>query len=334
MRDNFPNKVIHGGLLQLGPDNYNKYITDYSASINPWPPETGWKPDFNRIKDYPDDTYTRLKEEISAYHRVKTENIAVGNGSVEIIRSLFKAVLNPGENVLTERHTFGEYRFSAELAGASCTHDPETPHRLRVICNPNNPSGEIVTRAEILAIADECSEKGVMLYVDEAFMDLADRDESVADCGYDNVIISRSLTKSFAIPGLRIGYGIGNPSLIKKIEAIRLPWTVNSFAEDFAISAVRNYDRLKNSRIKIRAERDYLCEGLKNLGLDYHPPSANYILFRTEILSSELTGKLLKKGFYVRDCTSFGLPYSIRIAVRKRDENERLLEALKECLHS
>ena len=332
MRDNFPNKVIHGGLLQLGSNNYNKYITDYSASINPCPPETGWKQDINRLKDYPDDSYTRLKKEISAHHGVKTENISVGNGSVEIIRSLFKAVLNPGDNVLTERHTFGEYRFSAELAGASCSHDPEVPHRLRVICNPNNPSGEIISGEEIMAIADDCSEKGIMLYVDEAFMDLSDSDESVAGCGYDNVIVSRSLTKSFAVPGLRVGYGIGSPQVIKKIEAVRLPWTVNSLAEDFAISAIRNYDRLEYSRIKIRTERDYLCEGLEKLGLNYQPPSANYILFSTGILSSELTVKLLEKGFYVRDCTSFGLPRSIRIAVRKREENERLLEALKECL--
>ncbi|UUX92354.1 pyridoxal phosphate-dependent aminotransferase [Methanoplanus endosymbiosus] len=332
MKKHFPNKVVHGGLLQLGQNNNGKYTADYSASINPWPPETGWKPDFKRIKDYPDDTYTELKEEISTHHGVKTENISVGNGSVEIIRSLFKAVLNPGENVLTERHTFGEYRFSAELAGASCSHDPATPHRLRVICNPNNPSGKILSASEILAIADDCSEKGIMLYIDEAFMDLADRDESVADCGYENVIVSRSLTKSFAIPGLRIGYGIGSPSVTKKIEAARLPWTVNFLAESFAVSAIRNYDRLEESRIKIRTERDYLCNGLEKLGLEYHPPSANYILFSTGILSSELTQKLLEKGFYVRNCTSFGLPHSIRIAVRKREDNERLLEALRECL--
>lgn len=332
MRKHFPEKAFHGGFLQLRSDNYIKNIVDYSANINPWPPETGWKPDFKRITDYPDDSYTELKKAISKHHGVKSDNICVGNGSVEIIRSLFRAVLIPGEKVLTDRHTFGEYRFSAELAGASCTSDPATPHSLRVICNPNNPTGKIIPKGKISGIAEECAEKGIMLYVDEAFMDLADRDESISDCNYENVIVSRSLTKSFSIPGLRIGYGIGEASVIKKIETIRLPWTVNALAESFAISAIRNYDKMEDSRKKIRIERDYLCKELNKLNLEYCPPSANFILFKTGMLSSELTAKLLEKGFFVRDCTSFGLPYCTRIAVRKREENEGLVEALRKCL--
>ena len=146
------------------------------------------------------------------------------------------------------------------------------------------------------------------------------------------LFILRSLTKAFAVPGLRFGYGFGDPDLIARMEVLRPPWSVNTFAEEFAILAFRNYHLLENSRQRIAVEREWLKRRLRDLGLPAQPSSANFLLVNLEEPASGLAARLLAKGILVRDCASFGLPESIRIAVRRREENEQFTEALAACL--
>lgn len=134
------------------------------------------------------------------------------------------------------------------------------------------------------------------------------------------------------MPGIRFGYAFGTPELIEKIETVRLPWTVNAFAEAFAIEAFRHYERLEESRERIARERDWLSGRLRDLGLSYEPPSANYILLEVPTDAEVLVRRLLERGILVRDCRSFGLPRHIRVAVRTREENRQLIEALEACL--
>jgi threonine-phosphate decarboxylase len=184
----------------------------------------------------------------------------------------------------------------------------------------------------VRGILREVRSRSGTLFLDEAFIELSDPGQSLAGEEGPGLFVLRSLTKAFAVPGLRFGYGFGDPDLIARMEVMRPPWSVNAFAEEFALLAFRNYHRLEQSRQRIAGEREWLEGRIRGLGLAPLPSSANFLLVDLEEPASALAARLLDKGILVRDCASFGLPGSIRIAVRRREENERLIEALSACL--
>lgn len=331
MRDNLPKRVEHGGRVRWHRTRKRGELLDFSANVNPYPPNIPWTPDTSALKDYPDDRYVTLKEEIGRTFGRDAAEVAVGNGSVELIRAFCSAVLGTDDTAYIESPTFAEYGMAVRLAGARCTAD-ENGAAVRFLCNPNNPTGELLSRAEVLRLLDGVAGEGAYLFLDEAFIELSDPAQSVVDVSHENLFLLRSLTKSFAVPGIRFGYAFGAPELIEKVETVRLPWTVNAFAESFAIEAFRHYDLLEESRERIARERAWLCNRLDALDLGYAPPSANYILIEVPIEAEVLVERLLSRGILVRDCRSFGLPRHIRVAVRTHEENRQLIEALEGCL--
>ena len=250
-------KVFHGGRTEWYRYTSGKKYLDFSANLNPFPPEIAWKPDMDRILEYPDDSYVRLKEEIAQITGRSTDEISVGNGSAEIIRSLCHCVIQPGGTASIKPPTFGEYALSVQLAGGRVVSD-DNDASLRFLCNPNNPTGDILDRDALLAIIDECVKNDQILCIDEAFIDLSDPGQSVIDIESPNLFVLRSLTKSYAIPGLRIGFACGSAELCSCTEVMRAPWSVNVFAEDYAIQALRQIRDLERSRDLIRREREWL----------------------------------------------------------------------------
>ena len=202
------------------------------------------------------------------------------------------------------------------------------------ICNPNNPDGSLRPREDMCALAGSAVKDKGILCADEAFIELADPRQSLVNDMQDNVLILRSLTKCFSVPGIRFGYGFGNEDLIGKIEASRLPWTVNAFAEAYAIQAFRHLKDLEKSRELIVKERVFLTDALASMGLSCATSHANYLLVDTGRNVDALCAMLEKRGILVRNCSSFKLPTKIRVAVRTRDENRCLLEALAACVRS
>jgi threonine-phosphate decarboxylase len=172
-----------------------------------------------------------------------------------------------------------------------------------------------------------------ILFLDEAFIELSDPSQSLVREEDPALFLLRSLTKAFAVPGLRFGYGFGDAELIARMEVLRPPWSVNAFAQEFALLAFRNYSQLGESRRRIAEERAWLEGRLRDLGLPPHPSSANFLLVPLEEPAAGLAARLLEKGILVRDCASFGLPDHIRVAVRNREEDGQLIEALSACLH-
>jgi threonine-phosphate decarboxylase len=324
-------KVIHGGLVKKYHEETGQEMLDFSANINPFPPALHAEFPAGCLEHYPDDCYSLLKEEISRVFHRPPEEIAVGNGSIELIRVFCSSVLGPGDRVRIENPTFGEYEFSSRLAGAVPARIGEE-YRTRFLCNPNNPTGHLTPPEELNRDLDDCRKDGAMLFLDEAFIELADPDQSMVSCRDPDLFVLRSLTKSFAVPGIRFGYGFGDPELISTLEMVRPPWSVNSFAERFALESFKNYGLLEDSRRKIRAEREWMLHNLAQLPLTVEPPSANFILLNTGRDVKDLCLALQRRGILVRDCHSFGLPDAIRVAVRTRDENIRLLEELDACL--
>jgi threonine-phosphate decarboxylase len=240
------------------------------------------------------------------------------------------AALGPGDRACIDRPTFGEYRVAAELAGASTTTIADGASA-RFLCNPNNPTGALLGRAAIEEILHGTSGES-RFFVDEAFIELADPSASMIGADDDRVFVLRSMTKAFAVPGLRLGFGFGDPALVDRCERCRAPWSVNAFAEAFALAALPEYPALEESRRRIRVERVWLADGLADLGFRPMPASANFVCAASPVPVERVRGGLARRRIRVRDCASFGLHGTIRVAVRTRDENRRLLEALEACL--
>jgi len=330
----FPKRVIHGGTGKRQRETTRENMLDFSASVNPFPPKVDWHCDIADLAAYPDDSYSRLKERIGSVFSRDPEEICVGNGSIEIIRVFCSVTLGRSRGVrhfFIEPPTFGEYELSARLAGAEPAATQESAD-IRFICNPNNPTGTLLRRAELRNILDSVKHHKGILFCDEAFISLADPEESLTAIRDPHLFVLHSLTKSFAVPGLRIGFGFGDRDLVEKIETARCPWCVNAYAEAFAMEALLHLGELADSRKAIARERNRLVSAITSLDLHCYPSSVNYLLVECSRDVSSLCEALARKNILVRDCTSFGLPTCIRIAVRTPDENTRLLEALGSCV--
>ncbi|MFA4861151.1 histidinol-phosphate transaminase [Methanoregula sp.] len=335
MAVDFPKRVVHGGTGKRQQEKTRKKVLDFSASVNPFPPKFSWHCDPDLLASYPDDSYYELKDRIGLIFHRNPEEICVGNGSVELIR-VFCAVelgrLGSRKTFSIEPPTFGEYELSASLAGGKRSMDPETAD-IRFLCNPNNPTGSLLAKDAVLARLDVAKKCGSILFCDEAFIELSHPEASIADISDPHLFVLRSLTKCFSVPGIRFGYGFGDPGLVERIETARSPWTVNSYAEAYALEALLHMDDLADSRKRIEQERSWLEQELAALGLVSYPSSVNYLLVDCKKDVSTLCGELSGRDVLVRNCTSFGLPTCIRVAVRTRDENRALSEALAACMH-
>ena len=329
MPSEFPKKAIHGGKILEMRRRFKGSLLDVSASMNPFVPEFTCAYNHDDLAVYPDDSYAELKEKIARTFNRNVDEICVGNGSAEIIRVFCK--VTDGKTCRIDMPTFGEYSLSARLAGKTVIQNAKAD--IRFICNPNNPTGILTPRDDMLNLVQEAEDTSSMLFVDEAFMELAEKDESISDVRSENLFVMRSITKCFTVPGLRFGFGFGEPELIEKIETARTPWTVNAFAEKYAITAFDHYEELKESAAKITEERNWYTAEIEKLGLSCYPSQVNFITIRLGKPASEVWAKMLEHGISVRDCTSFELPECIRVSVETRDKNRRVLEVLSECLH-
>jgi len=327
-----PRPVVHGGTGKKKREKTGKPLLDFSASLNPFTPKVEWTCPDENLALYPDNEYTLLKECIAKTFHRDVEEICVGNGSIELIRVFSSVALSGGSAYHVETPTFGEYALSARLAGAAPARSVSEA-KVSFVCNPNNPTGTLRTREEMLSCLEDVSLSGGILFADEAFIDLADPGASLIGERAPSLFVLGSLTKSFAVPGLRFGYGFGDPDLVAQIETARPPWSVNAYAEAFALAAFSHLGELAASRACIAKERKFLEQAFKEIGLWYHPSAANYILADCVCPAGELAECLeTRHGILVRDCTSFGLPSGIRVAVRTHAENEQLVEALSACM--
>jgi threonine-phosphate decarboxylase len=333
MNADFPKREVHGGTGKQQREKTKKNVLDFSASTNPFAPVFEWHCDPALLGFYPDDEYNRLKSRIaSTFHR-DFDEICVGNGSIEIIRVFCSVVLKGNKKYFfTESPTFGEYDLSARLAGASKVTAAKKAD-VSFVCNPNNPTGILLGKTDMNHHLERMKSHGGLLFCDEAFIELSDPAQSMADVSDPHLFLLHSLTKSFSVPGIRFGYGFGDPELIEKIEITRPPWSVNAYAEAYALEAFRHMDELAASRAAIAREREWLSEEIDALGLHCNPSSANFLLIECGWDVAAFCATLAHHDVLVRNCTSFGLPTCIRVAVRGREENRVLIEALSACMH-
>jgi threonine-phosphate decarboxylase len=331
-------------------------MIDFSASINPLGPPASARQAFQKsyteILRYPDPYGTKLKEALAKHHEMKPDEILVGNGSTQLIYLLCLA-LRP-QKALVVGPAFSEHTNALMLAGAKVSCFSLTVDRdfkfstegflaawekapdLAFLTTPNSVTGRLVPRAQIEKIARIALLKRRFLVIDEAFIDFIER-ESVKHLIRDNrfVIILRSLTKYYALPGLRLGYLLAHSPRVAQLAAHLEPWSVNGPAQKVALACLADRSFGLKTERWLRQERDFLSQGLIELkGFQPYPSNTNFLLIRiaNNAAAVGLRSFLLHKKILVRACDSFtGLGSNhFRIAVRRRKDNRLLLGALKQ----
>jgi len=341
----------HGG--KYGIKNPDPQVIDFSSNVNPLGCHPGvkryLKKQLNLISEYPDPNSTNLRVNLAWFTGVPKKQIVVGNGATEIIYNFCKIFLNKKTRVLIPIPTFSEYEVSAKLCESKISFFKtmdlsknlqkfimKIPRNGCVfICNPNNPTGVLIQKSEMVKIIAAAKKKSTIVFVDETFIELVPgNDESIIKQikNFENLFILRSLTKSFGLAGIRIGYGVGSPQIIDLLQKIKIPWNVSNIAQGAASAAVCYHPFLDKTCKLIKKEKNFISSNLaKTKKFTCFNSSTNFILVKTKIKSKLLQKKLLKNKILIRDCSTFrGLDQNyIRIAVKTRKENVKLIKALE-----
>ena len=336
-------------------------IIDFSASINP----LGLSPRAVRaitstlglISHYPEPGCLALRKALADRHSLIPEQILMGNGSSEIIQLLPQALSL--RSALIIGPTFSEYARAMLLEGgqsvwvnATRAEQYRVPiqdairtirnNRTKIdavfVCNPNSPTGQGVNPGDIGELVETVSHSGGWTIIDETFVDYCEERSILPQLNrYARVVILRSFTKFYALPGLRIGYAVSDEKTVGRMRAWQPPWSVNTLAQVAALSSLKDVSYARRSRRFMTLERACLLAGLRTLnGVVVFPSLANFLLVElpSPYTAVEVAERLYAQGILVRDCSATaGLTArTIRIAVRLPEQNRRLITALRRLL--
>lgn len=341
-------KYLHGG------DIYTyEGMLDFSANINPFGPSQrvmdAVSSSAGKIGSYPDSRCRQLRKALSVNEGIPQEMFVFGNGAADLIFSIVFA-MHPKKAVLTAP-SFSEY--AQALSAARCQvlyHYLEETEDFRLgidyleklttdvdiafLCSPNNPTGQTIEQGLLTEIVNKCKKNEIRLILDECFFEFLENPEEVLS-GKDIlkkpwVFLLRAFTKMYAMPGLRLGYGMCSDSgFLEKLEASKQPWSVSVPAQEAGLVGLKEQERVDQTRCFISEERKMMEKELGRIGVRYFPSSANYMLLKSEY---DLFERLKSKNILIRDCCNYeGLGKGFyRIAIKSSWENKHLLRELKE----
>lgn len=322
-------------------------LIDFSANINPlgypkWIKEEIFT-HFNSIASYPDIHYHTIYEAIASLEQCSKQSIMIGNGAASVLYHLLRAKLPKKVGIL--QPTFQEYEHASKSVDAEIEQVVSFPRRkedlekfskeveIIFICNPNNPTGELLEKKELL---EQINSRPNCLYViDESFMDFIEDQEkySLQDVieTTPNLVLLKSITKFYAIPGLRFGYALSShKELINRYQFVSPPWEINSFAHLILPKLIIDQEYFEQTLLYVKKMRNYLLQELSLFhSIQNVRSSANFIFFYSKV---DIKSKLLEKNIIIRDCSSFyGLEKNwYRICVHTFSNNLLLLNALQE----
>lgn len=347
--------ALHGGDIYTACNlTGNSDIIDFSANISPFGvPESVRKAitdNIDNIINYPDPCCRKLREELSRFHNIMPNQIVCGNGGADIIFRLID-VIRP-KNTLIPVPAFSEYTEAIQKHGLSvkklCLESPfiitdsiikelkTGNYDFLVLCNPNNPTGSLIPPPVLNEITEYAKNKNIRILLDECFFDMVNNKNNNSLISkinyYPNLFILKSMTKMYAIAGLRIGYGISSDiSLIERISESGQPWAVNTLAEAAGCAALNDSYYRERFLDYLYSERIYLYEELKKIGFQVWIPNANFVFFHASGFKNLDEILLFKYNILIRHCDNYdGLDSEYyRVAVRKHSENNYLLECLK-----
>ena len=347
--------VCHGG------DVYrNRVLYDFSINLNPLGMPEGVKQRLRETVEnwarYPDPQCEALRRALAGFHKVSIDQILCSNGAADLIYQLVR-ILKP-KRALLFAPGFAEYEQALALCGCNTEYEPLLPEEqflpdidrfcaritektdLIFICNPNNPTGHAVPKRELVKLAERCQETGTRMILDECFCDLLDDPERYSMVSeaerFPDLFILRAFTKTYAMAGLRLGYGIcSDETLMRRLVLERQPWSISVPAQEAGCAALEETAYLETARVLLKAERKTLTDGLRRLGLTVFDSDINFILFyRQEKDTETLYEACLRCGVLLRDCSNFtGLTQGYyRICVGRPEENRALLRILEQIL--
>lgn len=307
---------------------------------------------------YPDPGCYDLKSAVAQYYKIPEANITFGNGSDELVDLLVRAFCTPGKDrILTSKSSFIAYAISAQVHGVETIETPLTADfkfdlpamsqiledssnrpKLVFIPNPNNPTGTYVNSKEVYEFLDKWGHcEDFLIVFDEAYNEFVRAKDYPFDLvqnisKYSNVVVLKTMSKVFALAGARIGSLMANTFIIDIINRIRKPFNVNIFAQAAAMQALKEVEFLKQIQSITWDGLDYLYKCFDEMGIDYIPSQANFILFDTHQDSSKINHELLKLGVILRPVANYGLPTQLRISVGLPQENEKAVQAIAQVL--
>lgn len=337
-------------------------VIDFSVNSNPYGPSPHvWEAVASMAIDrYPDRACLELRRAILHYELNMTnltlDSLVCGNGTAELIWAIARAFLRPGLKAAVIGPTFGEYRAACLAVGATMTEyrarasehfqpdveeiaawiETERPS-LVWLCNPNNPTGTWLSRRQMLVLAEACQKTGAMLVVDEAYWHFVSPQEAFSTLELINngagleIIVLRSLTKDFALAGLRLGYIVASITIARQLNAHLPSWNVNGAAQAAGVAALTDRLHLKTTLNTLITERNVFFQALEHSGLNILPSRTHFCLLNVRD-AHNVRQQLLTRKILVRDCTSFGLPLYIRVSTRPKVEWQKFLVALQEVI--
>lgn len=341
----------HGGDIYSYYEKYGRYPVDFSSSLNPLnaPLEVtnAYVEAYKYSFAYPPHNYKELRGKIAEKENTDIENICVSNGAGELIRYI-PFIFKP-KNALITAPAFSEYKKSLLecnvyeyllkkennfLLGNDFL-DYIAFKDMVFLTNPDNPAGNLMDIDFIEKIAEKCRKENCILVLDECFIDLAENGESAVPLikKYNNLIVIKAFTKTYSFAGLRLGYAVSNEKIIDMIDNMLPEWRVSMPANMCGIAALSDKSFINESINYIKKEKEYLINNFKPFSFNIYGSKANYIFFYTEMY--DLKERLEKYNILIRDCSNYqGLEKGYyRVAVKKHDDNEKLIKALKEIVN-
>jgi len=294
------------------------------------------------LNQYPSPYSDGLREALGNLYGLKADNFVAGNGSDEALDVIFKSFMEPGESVVLPYPSYSLHGYFVKVNGGRVAIvdlkddfqlDVEAinrmPGKMVLLCTPNNPTSNTFRRKDIEALL----EKGRIVVVDEAYGEFAGKSFIPDVNDYDNLIVTRTFSKAYALAGMRIGYATSNIDLVSVMQRVRIPYSLNRVSEHVAIQALRDQSFVEKSVALVKRGRKTLEAGLKGLGFQVFPSEANFILFKSPIRSNLLVQRLAEKGVMIRD---FGklrrLDDCARTTIGTEQMNDFLLKKCKEVL--
>jgi len=296
------------------------------------------------LNQYPSPYSDDLRRELAKLYSLHEDNFVVGNGSDEVLDVLFKSFMEPGERVVMPYPGYSLHSYFVKVnCGSPCHVDLTEDFQLDVgaidraggkivlLANPNNPTSNTFRHQDIVSVIE--GRKDRIVVVDEAYGEFAGKSFIPQVESYDNVIVTRTFSKAYALAGMRIGYGVSNRPLAEVMQRVKIPYSLNRVSERVAIRALRDQSFVRESVGAVHQGRKQLEDGLRDLGFHVFPSEANFILFRGAMDHRLLVKRLAEKGVMIRD---FGekrrLENCVRTTIGTREMNSLLLDKLKEVL--
>lgn len=335
---------------------------------------------FQNIIKYPDSESAPLKNILSSKLKTSPENIIIGAGAMDLMDIFCETFIKPSDTVLIVQPTFSEFEWAVNKCGGKCENlfrEPQDNFKLNIeqisefiknnqsqnlkciyLCNPNNPNGCLDNKNDLQKLIELANSLNIFVFLDESFIQFVDSDEargsfidkinkfddfrSERSLGFPNLFICRSLTKFYGIPGLRLGYGIGNINMIEALKQHRRLWSVNSVAQDFMYQfltdkALNNLFEAETTKL-IREELKFMTKALSEIkGIRVFPSDVNFLLIdsrKSGFTAKKIKEELFKRNFFIRNCDNYpGLDsYYFRVCIKDRDKNEQIINALSEII--